>query len=215
MLPSGVALRSILTGAARIARNPFDAQGVQVVFDALLKTGLYQLPYERALSRLTPDERDQLEHITKTPIPWRDLPAYPERSLGRLYYDWMVEAELDFDFYNHLSHFRDWRILRGGKLHDLLHTLFGVGRSAVEESFIQAFNATNLLEPGGLATLAAWPLMARRYGEPARFARTVARGAYYGYQTPTVYTFPLELHLATDVAALRDRLGLPTDGFRL
>ena len=215
MIASGVALRSIFAGMAQIARNPFDAQGVQVVFDALLKTGLYQLPYERALSRLAPKERDQLEHITKTPIPWQDLPSYPERSLGKLYYDWMVEADLKFDFYNNLPHFRDWRILRGGKLHDLLHALFGVGRSAVEESFIQAFNATDLLEPGGVATLAAWPLMARRYGEPARFARAVALGAYYGYRTPTVYTFPLELHLATDVEALRDRLGLPTAGFRL
>ena len=207
-------LAQALTATVELLRDPADfASGVRL-FDSVADTRLLRCFYARMLSDLSNEERERLREHTARPV---DLAVYARMApgtLGRAYATYFEVTGFSPESQK-IAHppiaeafARDWIYERFVRVHDFHHVLLDFSTDVWGEVGLQAFNLVNFGEPfGALATLGS-PLVAWHYGDPARFAREIARGVRLGVQLPNLFAAPFEDWATEDLSDLRRRLGV-------
>jgi ubiquinone biosynthesis protein Coq4 len=209
-------IRQALRSGARLMWEPLAFRPAVMFAEAVADTGILRASYERLASRLDPAVASHLAELQARPLDARALAASRPGSFGWAFGHFIVDnglsvtAQVDIAPDLRRAFAECWPMARFVRVHDFHHTLLGVRADPVSEAGLQVFNGFNFHEPFGLASLVAFPIVARAYGVRAT-AAAYRRGAQLGRACPNLLWHPYEEWFDDDLATVRARVGIPAE----
>ena len=206
--------RQALRAASVLMRQPFEFVALNAMTDAVSLSWPVQWWYRRLIKDVPQRTLDYLRELTRRPIDFDALERMPESTLGHQYIKFMKESGIPIN--GHVKAVpalretfeKDWVTQRFFKIHDILHVVAGFDATVQGEMGLQMFDARNLREPYGIASVASTPYMMLIYGGPARMLREIARGWEVGSRGDNLFFAPFEEMWGWDLADVRVACGL-------
>lgn len=146
------------------------------------------------------------------------LANLPERSLGRVYYEHLMQNRLDLNFYRQpkIHRLSDYIALRLYQTHDLWHVLLDYDVSPEGEVAIQAFTLAQLGSPISTLLMAAGFIhsLERTPEQSEDLFAAAVDGYRRGKNVPFLLKYKLEEQLEDSLEDVRTTVGLETQSPR-